>query len=72
MCLLNHTLFLILFRRKPLLFFECFYKVASIVKSAVEEAKSLHPNALLLVHPESLPEVTAEADYAGSTTGRSV
>lgn len=42
---------------------------ASIVKSAVEEAKSLHPEALLLVHPESLPEVTAEADYAGSTTG---
>lgn len=42
---------------------------ARITKDAVDEAKSLHPDALLLVHPESLPEVTAQADYAGSTTG---
>ena len=28
-----------------------------------------HPNALLLVHPECLPEVSAQADYIGSTTG---
>jgi quinolinate synthase len=35
----------------------------------VEKAKKLHPNALLLVHPECRPEVTAQADYAGSTTG---
>lgn len=42
---------------------------ANINKAAVDEAKAAHPDALLLVHPESLPEVTAEADYAGSTTG---
>ena len=35
----------------------------------VERARKLHPNALLLVHPECLPEVTAQADYVGSTTG---
>lgn len=42
---------------------------ARITKDAVDEARALHPDALLLVHPESLPEVTAQADYAGSTTG---
>lgn len=35
----------------------------------VEVAKSLHPNALLLVHPECIPKVVASADYVGSTTG---
>ncbi len=35
----------------------------------VAEAKTLHPDALLLVHPECLYEVTERADYAGSTTG---
>lgn len=35
----------------------------------VERVRKSHPNALLLVHPECLPEVTAEADYVGSTTG---
>ncbi len=34
-----------------------------------EVMKKEHPNALLLVHPECRPEVTALADYAGSTTG---
>ena len=33
----------------------------------VEKAKTAHPNALLLVHPECLKEVTELADYAGST-----
>lgn len=42
---------------------------ASVTAEAVAEAKALHPEALLLVHPESLPEVTDQADYAGSTTG---
>lgn len=35
----------------------------------VQSARTAHPDALLLVHPECLPEVTALADYKGSTTG---
>ena len=35
----------------------------------VAKAKKAHPNAKLLVHPECLPEVSAMADYIGSTTG---
>lgn len=35
----------------------------------VKKARAAHPDALLLVHPECRPEVTALADYAGSTTG---
>ncbi len=35
----------------------------------VERERRLHPDALLLVHPESLPAVTKLADYVGSTTG---
>lgn len=34
----------------------------------VEKAKELYPNALLLVHPECLPKVTAQADFVGSTS----
>jgi len=37
-------------------------------KREVLKAKALHPNALLLAHPECLPEVTALADFVGSTT----
>lgn len=35
----------------------------------VEKARNAHPGALLLVHPECHPSVTALADYVGSTTG---
>ncbi len=35
----------------------------------VERARANHPNALLLVHPECLAEVSEHADYIGSTTG---
>ena len=35
----------------------------------VKKAKELHPNALVLVHPECTPEVVAMADYVGSTSG---
>lgn len=35
----------------------------------VKKARADHPGALLLVHPECLPEVSKEADYVGSTTG---
>lgn len=38
-------------------------------KRDVTRARAAHPNALLLVHPECRPEVVAEADYIGSTTG---
>ncbi len=35
----------------------------------VERERALHPDALLLIHPECHPSVTALADYVGSTTG---
>ena len=42
---------------------------ARVTKAELDEAKRLHPNALVLVHPECRPEVTEQADYAGSTIG---
>ncbi len=41
----------------------------SVTAEEVERARGLHPEALFLVHPECRPEVTALADYVGSTTG---
>lgn len=38
-------------------------------KRDVEKAQKAHPDALLLVHPECLPEVSELADYRESTTG---
>lgn len=35
---------------------------------AVQKKKQEHPDALFICHPESAPEVTALADYAGSTS----
>lgn len=46
----------------------CPRHLAMTVKD-VERAKALHPNALLLVHPECRPDVVKRADYVGSTTG---
>lgn len=40
-----------------------------ITKKDVETARANHPEALILAHPECLPEVAALADYLGSTTG---
>jgi len=42
---------------------------AGMTVADVEKAKSEHPDAKLIVHPECIPEVTAMADYAGSTVG---
>ncbi len=35
----------------------------------VDRAKKLHPDALVLIHPECIGEVSSYADYVGSTTG---
>ena len=41
---------------------------AKLTASDVRAAKKLHPNALLLVHPECRPEIVELADFTGSTT----
>lgn len=40
-----------------------------ITAKDVERARELYPDSLLLVHPECKPEVVAQSDYVGSTTG---
>ena len=42
---------------------------AAVTADEARAAKAAHPGALLLVHPECLPAVTALADYVGSTAG---
>ncbi len=42
---------------------------AAVTVEDLNEAKRLHPNALVLVHPECIPAVAKEADYIGSTSG---
>ncbi len=42
---------------------------AAVKPAEVEAAKKLHPNALVLVHPECVPGVVEQADYVGSTSG---
>lgn len=42
---------------------------AKITVKEVDKAKKAHPDALLLVHPECVPEVAERADYIGSTSG---
>lgn len=41
----------------------------SVSAEDVKNAKALYPDALLLVHPECIPEVVELADYVGSTSG---
>ncbi|MCR4616208.1 MAG: quinolinate synthase NadA [Clostridiales bacterium] len=40
---------------------------AAVTPAEAEAAKKAHPGALLLVHPECVPAVTAQADFVGST-----
>lgn len=40
-----------------------------ITAADIEKARKEHPDAEILVHPECLPEVSAGADFIGSTTG---
>lgn len=42
---------------------------AKITRAEAEAAKSAHPEAKFLVHPECIPAVVELADYVGSTTG---
>jgi len=42
---------------------------AVVDENDVKKAKERHPNALLLIHPECVPEVLKHADYVGSTSG---
>jgi quinolinate synthase len=42
---------------------------AAVTYDDVLAARARHPNALLLVHPECVPDVVAAADYVGSTSG---
>ena len=41
----------------------------TVTTEQISEAKKARPDALVLVHPECRPEVTAMADYIGSTSG---
>ncbi len=42
---------------------------ADVTGQEAAAAKAKYPNAKLLVHPECIAEVAAQADYIGSTTG---
>ena len=42
---------------------------AAVDINDVSKAKAAHPGALLLIHPECVPEVVDQADYVGSTSG---
>ncbi len=41
----------------------------TVTVEQIEEAKKARPEALVMVHPECKPAVTAMADYIGSTSG---
>ena len=41
----------------------------AVTTEMIRQARAEHPGALVLVHPECIPEVVAECDYALSTAG---
>lgn len=41
---------------------------AAVKPSAVQNMKALHPEALVLVHPECVPSVVEQANFVGSTS----
>ncbi|MGI6119265.1 MAG: quinolinate synthase NadA [Desulfosporosinus sp.] len=41
---------------------------AEVTVRETEKAKALHPKAVLLVHPECVPEVAKMANFVGSTS----
>jgi len=44
------------------------YHASQISVEQVREIKKIHPDALVLVHPECRKEVCEEADFVGSTS----
>ncbi len=42
---------------------------SSVTVEELERVKAEYPDALVLVHPECIPDVVERADYAGSTSG---
>lgn len=42
---------------------------AAVTEEEAVAAKKQHPDALMLVHPECIPDVAKHADYIGSTSG---
>lgn len=54
---------------KEVILFEGHCPVHSrITEEDVKQAKEAQPNALLLIHPECIPEVLDQADFVGSTS----
>ena len=47
----------------------CLHLQKSITQRSVAKTKEAHPGAEILVHPECTGEITAMADYVGSTSG---
>ncbi|MGN1134137.1 MAG: quinolinate synthase NadA, partial [Oscillospiraceae bacterium] len=42
---------------------------SAVTLDDLKAARALHPEALVLVHPECIPQVVENADYVGSTSG---
>jgi quinolinate synthase len=66
----NLALYAQRFTQKEILPWEGFCSVHDLITPAhVRQAKNLHPDAIVLVHPECRPEVIDIADHVASTSG---